>query len=560
MLGRPYRSSETSLPVAAGVLLIMSLALILRLVWRSSAERPVHAEIDALPQAAVDRVLKNVVPVFRSEASPEESVAEANRAVLLRVLGPNDEPVAGALVTGLAEAKGNLIGSTSSDGGVLLTPKEFGSEGLAIMAEGFISTEVAIAPPFPDQVDVHLARGAAISGFVLDTEGLPAREGMTVMAVSPLYYFDDRALGLTLSGSPLIPLTYTDTNGQFMLSGLNPDLHYRLFAAGHGLVAFDEKLTAMPGTVDVELTARPVYGVLVCPRDEFGNPPKAARLEGQLDSATSEAQHAHILHASKWTPRLLGVDRVTEAQAPYYDRYLFFTTERDLGDSIPIRYRLRIPGYEPVDAELNALRLADRVPVQQQLVKRTCAGFGKVTVVVTPPSRVDALLRAVSSGRECRLLLREIVMGHRFEARLKDLAPSGMELIDGVPYGDYAVTFVAPHSLFAYPDNNHAPVMVRIGPEPALLDVPISAFGTIELRILTADHHLYSGPVLGSHVRLDNSQMDVFYFSTPPYRIPLMPGAEYRMELDNLQTNLESKTLFVREDDSTTVVSWLLSR
>ncbi len=57
-----------------------------------------------------------------------------------------------------------------------------------------------------------------------------------------------------------------------------------------------------------------------------------------------------------------------------------------------------------------------------------------------------------------------------------------------------------------------------------------------------------------------DGEMDVFYFSSAPYRIPLMPSGEYRITLDNLGSNLESKTVFVMEDDSTTAASWVLSR
>jgi hypothetical protein len=381
---------------------------------------------------------------------------------------------------------------------------------------------------------------------------------MTVMAVSPLYYFDDRALGMALADKAFIPMTRTDPSGRFTLTGLSPSLNYRFFAGGLGYVAFDEHLTVVPSSNDfVELVARPVYGAIVAPRDVNGNEPRAGPFDGFLDSATAEAQHAHLLHASKWTPTLLGVESTEPAGLAYYDRYLFFTTDHELGPAIPIRYRVRIPGYKAVDVAIGAGRAVDAVPRHVVTLPAASDGFGVVAVQMGPPRKAWAW-DEVASGRECRLLLESTGSEPRFEVRLKALAPSGLEVIEGVPYGDYLAKFVAPHDLFTYPHSGDPPILLRVGPRPAVMDVSIPDLGAIELRVLTADGLLYAGALMGTHVHITDGHMGAFYFSRPPYRFDLVPPGEYRFALDNLSPDIEPRSVLVDAVEPATVAEWRL--
>ena len=481
---------------------------------------------------------------------------------IIRVVTVNEQPISGALVTSLSRK--DRIGVTSMKGELLLTAEDFGSGQVAVMAEGFVVTEVKITPPFPDVVEVHLRNGSAVSGLVLDTEGDPVGKGMSVMAVSPLYWFDDRALEMTLSGSPLIPLVQTDEGGKFLLRGLEPTLQYRIFAAGLGAVSFDERNAITPGPdAYVELRALPVYGALLAFRDELGNMPPLAPLEGGWHGSARPRSHADWLYTTKWTAELLGLEPGCNGQIGFYDKYFFFTTHEDIGGSLALRYSGELPGFSPIDVGVDAARAIVCVPRYEISINQICNGFGNVTVAVNPPDRAASLLASLGTGRECRLRLTELSSKTIIEARLKSLAPAGFEVIRGVPYGDYAVMFVAPHQLFTYPKDVRMPLNLRVGPDDVAVNVSLPAFGTIEMKVITADGLDYNGPLTGSHLRTEGGELDTFHFSSAPYRIPLLPTGEYKIVVDNIfpgSTDLQSQTVYVGARDEMTLLKWRILR
>ncbi len=501
----------------------------------SALSTPQLAQVDARVQVALGELSSTHPPV-------------------LRVITGSEQPVSGAIVTALSS--GRRLGQTGIEGEMDLVAEELGAGALAVMAEGFISTEVRIPMPPPAQTDVHLTRGARIIGLVLDDRGLPAGAGIRVMAVSPLYSFNDRALGLTLAGEPLIPLVQTDEKGAFVLSGLDPGHQYRLFAAGKGLASFDERTTVVPGPdAYVEVRTSPVFGVFVAFRDEDGRPLQLAPMTGSWQGSVTTGARATPLFTTKWTETLLGLDAGCNVVAEFYDRTFFYTAQGEPGDSISLRYRAELPGYAPIDELVEAGRAVGCLRRQDIIVRHTADGFGHVSVLLDPPARVAALLDSLSAGRHCKLRLREVPSGKVLDLWLDALAPAGLQVVDGIPHGVYAATLVAPHQLFAHPFG----LQVDVGPEPVTLRFDLPPTGTLEMRVWRPDGSAYYGPLVGSHLRMEGDELDAFYFSSGPYRIPLLPNGEYRIVLDNLfadDAETHAQRIFVRDDGQTTVAEW----
>lgn len=495
-------------------------------------------------------------PDARVQAPPDEQ--EAERQPVLRVMRWSGQPVSGAVVA--QQSSGKRLGQTALDGEVALVEKELGTGTLVVMADGFISTELRLRMPPSLRTDVYLDEGAQIRGVVLDPTGLPAGAGMNVMAVNPLYYFNDRALGLTLSGQPLIPIVQTDENGAFVLRGLDPWREYRIFAAGGGLAEFEERDSIVPGPdAYVEVRTSPVYGVFLTFQDESGRPPQLAPMTGRWQgSATTEAQ-AIPLFTTKWTENLLGLDVGCNGNAEFYDRTLFYTTPGDSGESITLRYRAELPGYAPVDVLVDAGRAAGCLSQKNVVIQETGGGFGRVSVVLNPPARAAALLESLSDGRQCKLRLREVHSGRILDVGLDALAPSGFQVVDGVPFGEYVGAFTAPHQLFVHTFD----FPFRVGTEPVTLDIHLPATGTLEMTVWRRDGSAYCGPLVGSHLRLGGNELDAFYFSSGPYRIPLLPNGEYRIVLDNLfsdDAEMHAQEIFIRADGETTRADWRIAQ
>ena len=107
--------------------------------------------------------------------------------------------------------------------------------------------------------------------------------------------------------------------------------------------------------------------------------------------------------------------------------------------------------------------------------------------------------------------------------------------------------------------NFQAAIELRVGPEPVTLGIELPATETLEIKVWRADGSRYCGPLSGSHLRIDGDELDVFYFSSGPYRIPLLPAGEYRIVLDNLfsdDAELHAKTVLVRSAGEVTAVEW----
>jgi len=223
------------------------------------------------------------------------------------VLTTENQPIPGATV---AASPGNaILGLTSTTGELGLTAEALGTGRVAVTAEDFIASEIRLGPSLSTTVEMHLRHAETISGVVLSPGGLPLGDGVLVMAVGPLYFFDNRAVEMALAGSPLIPLVKTDKNGEFVLHGLDPGLRYRLFAAGQGHASFDQKssFTAAPGAY-VEVRALPVYGALLVFEEADGADPDLPAFEGRWHGGATPRVHADLLYSTRWTPELLGLD------------------------------------------------------------------------------------------------------------------------------------------------------------------------------------------------------------------------------------------------------------
>lgn len=547
------RSGRRGLLVAILVCACALLVVVRQLI--RAPERVVQASLDRESSGPPRRQESPHDPEGRTgqHSIPEERLT--SELQVLRVLTRDERPISGAVVT-LANTM--QLGAASSNGEIAVPGDAFGSSAV-LTADGFVPLELLLTPSSSGMTIVHMQSGLSISGVVRDLHGMPI-EGAAVMAVSPLYYFDDRALESTLSGVPLIPLDYCDIAGRFNLIGLDGRLQYRVFAAGGGCAVFDERKFVAPGDgVELELVARPVYGAVVSVVDASGGAPATLSDQVRLKSfAFPVAIHADSMFTTRWTRRLLGLDTDSCAALSSNEDQLFFIAREDLGESIGVNYRAVVAGYEPLDTTFELCRARGSVPRREVMLTRSCDAFGEVAVIITPPTRVEALAAAVTKGRECKLRLKEHVTGIVVEAILC-FDSAGMEVVNGVPFGDYSVELRSPHSWFSYPNNYQAQSSVRIGRERSMIEVFIPPLGVIEMKVTTPDSLEYRGPLMGSLLRVEDNSMNAFYFSSGPYRIPLVPDGEYRVVVDNLGADCEPANVMVRATDTTALVTWHLS-
>jgi hypothetical protein len=135
-----------------------------------------------------------------------------------------------------------------------------------------------------------------------------------------------------------------------------------------------------------------------------------------------------------------------------------------------------------------------------------------------------------------------------------------MEVVPSIPHGDYSVEFEGPHGWFSYPDNTQAPVSVRVGPTPAVIEVPIPDRGVVEVVVKESDGLDYSGPLMWSLRRLEDDAMEVFYSPSGPYTMPLIPWGDYEMGLYGMGVDRESRIVTVQANKLASVACWTLER
>jgi hypothetical protein len=379
-----------------------------------------------------------------------------------------------------------------------------------------------------------LRPGWEINGIVLSPDELPAPSGVKVVGVDPARFLDPRALELADHGIPVLQVTTTDDFGHFRLQGLDPLMAYMIYVVGKGLFSFDPFGTAVaPNTSSfLEVHAQYLYGIKLVFRDAGDAPPKLApglsgRWHGQARPLGPEVRSGF---AGPWTARLIGLDQQGEDGASSYDRVFFFQSSLARRVSIQFEFESALPGYDKISAQVDAPLVTDRLLVRRFEIRQSCDGFGSVMIVASPTAMIATVLASAGPNGGCRLQLRDVVADSQIET-LIDAFSGGTAVVDGIPKGEYEGTILAPHQLVRYAGSGAGGMRIRIGDELAILDLPLSEWGGLEIQIATTSGTRYDGSLTATLTRVRGGESDELHFKAPPFFVPLLPAGDYTLKL-----------------------------
>jgi len=446
--------------------------------------------------------------------------------------------IPGASIVQLPEC--SALGVTAAEGGLTLPTRQLSGRVLSVSAEGFVPTTVsAPAQPGP-RVEVCLRAGWSIHGLVLDPTGVPL-SGLRVVGVDPTRFLGAEAVRRTVSGIPELRTAMTDELGRFQLCGLDSSLAYKILVGGRGYFSFEPFAEPVLPSEEayVEITAERLFGIKIVCRRGDGTPPRlgpslSGAWRGQVRSSVPDARQAL---AGEWTGELLGIAD-GRAESPY-DVVAYFCSRMDRS-SVPFWFTASLPGYAPIDLELEARRAVDHLEDHRLTLEVTVDEVGSVAVLAAPSSLVDEVLPSAGPGGGCRLTLVDPSRGTTIDCALDPIV-AGLHVIEGVPLGRYEAVFRAPHQLMRYPEFGQPPLLLEVAGSPAEFSLPLEHWGSIGFDINDPRGLSYAGALRGTLTRTRGEESDEFHFEGRPYVLPLLPEGEYRLELHGLDLEGEDE-------------------
>lgn len=518
------------------ILLLAGLLVVVVLV--RSADRPTPAS--SLPTPAEDvsapeaiqevpsrgRLLEATVP---PEEAQQQSVASEGVVILVRRVADGD-PIAGARVSldrdGPGSASLELLGETDLHGALNAGRADLVGAVVA-SADGYVSAQVEAAY-HGSQVVVELTQATAIEGFVRkSTDSSPIESARVIAWPSrshPPLDFAQRAL----EGDVRCLFSQTDQAGYFRLEGADASVKYTVSAGAPGWAAWPPASGVLPGAQLVEMTLRPLFGVIV---EVVGEGGERLRVDptymdsGPLPFTCLDATATYLAQPN-WCLQLAGV-RSEPTWGRLAERHLLYVGESEAERVGPIRFSAGAPGYVSSEEELFAERVEDRVATHLIELTRVDAETTDVQLEF-----LTAFDRPTLYQREPLAYLRVVneAEGEMLTFALPDLK---RRLIEGVPVGEYYVQLEFPFAGVVIPlvpeRDGQFPLTPITGDSDRWL-FDLSAYGAAEVILRGPAGTRYAGPASLTFFRGSPEEGGAgghVSFYGPPYRIPVLGAGDY---------------------------------
>jgi hypothetical protein len=481
-----------------------------------------------------------------SDVAPEVGAPapEAPSRELL-VLDPAGAPISGAACS---LAPSWSVVATTNGAGEARAKELVGPIELVIRASGWAVRRLQLpgGERSDEKVTVVLRPGGWIVGKVEGPLGSPVGAGVHVLALPPAAFQTAAHLDAARGGRGPLVATTTDERGEFAIGGLEVGVAHRLFAGAPGWIQADpfrppavaraeaEDFAPLEPFVTVPLKC--AYGVEVVLQDAGRALRTSPRLRGPWAGTPRPVDaRARVVPVELAAHLVLGAEPPA-AHGSFHRRRFVFAADQDLGDALDLSFDVAVPGHAPVQASLVAARLSREFPVHVVPLARVTEGFGAI-VVHTELTAPLADLVAQSSAGQPVLHLTDLVSGQRSSVDL-DAPGSGVERIEGVPFGSYAAVFEAPGQLLRFPAEGDPPCVLEVGEADAPFHVPLASLGALVLDPCTPDGNLASGPIMVGLIRLrpdadadEGGESCVLLLRRRPYAVPYLPPGDYRVEL-----------------------------
>lgn len=544
---RDVQRRSKRLPLIAGTALLVGIAITLCLLRISSTavstiepERPSGSQVIPVESHELAEQGNPASPLDNLEdrTSVRQSIPGTGA---IRVLGESNEPLGGARVSFENESEVRLIGSTSDEGLLEVRPDSIEQGWITASAVGYVPGIVPVPEPSWTRIELRLARGGKTSGVMHWPDGTAVGAGYCV-ALAPEKPYEEGRVRSSLSGSirPGVRTGITDEAGEFSIDGLELERFYEVWAGGEAGIVRPVPPTHAGEFLD--LTIVPLYGACVRVRGEDGGPirtddqargfwvswwsddPSIAR--HRLETLPSGASKGvrlgnRVLSAGRLFMRsdwLAGIER------PGEDLVFLFRCD-DRREAVgPVHVSANIPGYTSEMIDLYPRRLdLGRLDVDMRL-KSSASGWGVLDVYLGGTLGV----LSAPDGHEPGARLGTVQLGSLDNGSPLDvavLAPVSSPIhLDGIPWGQYSVTFMAEAGSLRIPGDSEDPILVEVGPEPVECYLLIAGQGGIQVVVNRSG----GGPFTGSLTLLlieegDIGEADLLgdevHFEGPPYVI-----------------------------------------
>lgn len=452
----------------------------------------------------------------------------------IQVLSTDGAPVPEATVS--FANSWQLIGRTDKNGLLYCDSGSGLRRRVLVTAHGFAPEYSLLGKAVSTTTTILLRPAWSLSGHVVDSAGRPVGSGVRVLAVGHNDQLLEADILASLTGAGPLSVAVTNDMSEFSLSGLRDGDSYHIYAGGEGYCSansFAPPIMKAGSSRQQIVTVSPVYGARIVIRDAAGGPLLLGEsLSGSWHGTPVPAvDDARIVVSGNWTAALLGLPASATSRS-VFEKVFFFETKFDHGLQIPIVYEATFPGYEPARVTIEAKRALADVTQHSIRLERVTDTFGVVNIWLDPVEHVSSVIPDELGDRCPQLYLTELQDGKLLRAQLQGIA-RGFEDVTGVPAGDYFAVFRAPHQLFRFPRvPEQGPTVLSISKMPSELRVPIHGLGALRIAVLEPSGSEYAGPLSGTHVRTKGQEADDFYFSAPPYTIPLLPEGEYSLDVD----------------------------
>ncbi len=322
----------------------------------------------------------------------------------------------------------------------------------------------------------------------------------------------------------------SDSDGRFVLGGLDPDAVYHVCAGARGLAAAELERNIPPGREDLLLVLHPIVGLQVRLIERGAIEPQGGRFWEAPD------QEWRWPAGGTWVerddPRLIlaGVPPELCVRRRSLSAGLFFLVEDDSHPFGPIAFEARIPGYLPVSEELFAHPLRNGLFVHDIPLSAVSAAWGslEVSLLLAP---AHASVAPVAWPELGRLVLQDSHdPARRYFHVVQSLDRDPIQF-QRLPAGDYRLQFVPAHRFARLHDSIDASVHDGRTTR-AVIDLASSL--ELEVEVFSSDGAWYLGTVLAEIASTHTGGVgsSFFLFQRPPYILQGLPSGEYTVTLN----------------------------
>ncbi len=409
---------------------------------------------------------------------------------------------------------------------------------LAIRARGYADLLLAL-PVCPSPVlTLRLTAECSLAGVVTQPSG-DRVAGLTLVALPMPTQLTPKLVNLQSPAATCagILVCTSDAQGRFAFQGAQAQRPYAIYGGGAGLMLAKGYTQVKAPRDDLNLVVVPVYAALVTVSDASGVPVSIRSDSGVTLEFYIEDRRFSPMAARSFEAVLAGLP--PEFLEPAPNEFLALVTG-DANDASagPCQLAIVAPGYSPQQLSFRAPRLNAELARIPFVLPATTAAFGAVQVRFvrerlggTPqPSEVTAW----PSGRVRLESTQGDVLKYRHTGVTNSLR------IERVPTGTYSLRFEADVGGFRYPAVNEPGLRVEVTSQPALVDIPLTDTGVIELKVVDGrSGEDYTGPLSLMVSQAENATdspdsgtvLGLFpaSFEYPPYQVPVAGPGTYKL-------------------------------